>query len=340
MITVLKKGLLTTVQDRGRYDFGKFGISPAGAMDPFAYRLGNVLVGNQADEASLECTLIGPSLRFEDDHVFAVTGAEFSPTLNGVPVEANRALRAKAGDILELQSARSGVRGYLSFSGGVEVPLVMGSRSTDIKGKFGGHFGRSLKDGDRLLIGEHDEIPNLPFRFVSRSFGVDYESGAPLRVLPGPQADYFTESGLRAFFTGQYTVLAENDRMGYRLSGELPQFRDGKTSNIISDGVAMGAIQVSEKLLVLTADRQTTGGYAKIGCVISVDLPRLAQKKAGDILRFERVGIEQAEAAYLDQANILRRLEEHLNHDDILFRSVVSVGFEGRTFRAEVSRIG
>lgn len=307
-ITVLNPGVLTTVQDQGRIGYQQFGVSVSGVMDPRAMALANILVGNEHNEAVLECTMLGPQLRFDEANIIAVTGGNLAPTLDGTPLMTYRAYKVEAGQTLRFAGLRTGCRAYIAFSGGLDIPAVMGSRSTYMKAKIGGLGGRKLEKGDVIAFrSPKTAIKNLDKRSITPEFVPrDVYS---LRVVMGPQDDMFTEEGIRTFLSELYTVTAEFDRMGCRLDGKEIAHKDG--GDIISDGIAFGAIQVPSagKPIIMLADRQTTGGYTKIATVISADFRLLAQLKAGDKLRFEKVSIAAAQEALLAQRAALRTFE-------------------------------
>ena len=305
-ITVLSPGVLTTVQDRGRFGYQQYGISACGVMDPHSAALANILVGNPEDEAVLEFTLMGPHLKFHRDIAVAMTGADLSPTLDGIPMPMYQAVHVFAGQILRCLVPKTGCRAYLAFAGGLDIPVVMGSRSTDRKAHLGGVEGRPLKKWDEIafrnpFIPDRMEIRSLPREFAPRSL-------YPLRVILGPQEDAFTEEGMKTFLSGTYTVTQESDRMGCRLKGPaISHIGDG---NIISDGIAFGAIQVPAQgqPIIMLADRQTVGGYAKIANVITADFRLLAQLKPGDRVCFQPVSIQTAQNTLLAQRAALRAL--------------------------------
>ena len=291
-IKVTAPGALTTVQDSGRTGLQQYGIPVCGAMDQRAFRAANLLCGNDESAAVLEMTLMGGTFTFTADHVIALTGADMKPRLNGEDIENYKAFAVHEGDTLELGMAAKGCRCYLAAAGGIDVPVVMGSRSTDLKSRTGGYQGRSLKAGDVLEIGrtgtavpESSIKPQIP----------DFPRSARIRVIEGPQEYVFTAAGLETFYKSTYTLTDKCDRMGYRLSGQVIETRSG--SDIISDGIVFGSIQVpsSGQPIILMADRQTTGGYAKIATVCSFDLPVLAQMRPGDTVTFEKIVVEDAQ---------------------------------------------
>jgi KipI family sensor histidine kinase inhibitor len=303
---VLRSGLLTTVQDRGRIGCQKFGVTVSGAMDEVALRVGNILVGNDQSASGLEISFLGPRIRLLADVTLALTGAEMDVDLDGQPAPWYEAFRARAGQVLDIRHCTRGMRAYLTVAGGVDVPVRLGSRSTSLAAGFGGFQGRPLRDGDRLSVGPTMGKTARGFeRAVPRSWRPAFGSPQIVRVVFGPQDGAFTEAGRRTLLDATYEVSPSSDRMGYRLEG--PAIEHGGPADIISDWIPLGGIQVpgNGKPIVLLADRQTTGGYTKIATVISPDIPKLVQLRPGEAVRFRAVTVDEAEAA-------LRALERGL----------------------------
>ena len=309
---VIKGGMLTTIQDFGRSGYQSQGFSVGGAMDVRSFKLANLLLDNPENEAALEITLIGPVLEFTADTIIAITGGDFSPKLNDEPCPMYTAVYVKKGDVLAFGSARTGTRCYVAFSGYLAVPVVMGSRCTSLKSGIGGFKGRRLEAGD--YVGERIKRRYLPF-FLSRKLKApDYDSDdGVLRVVMGPQDGAFSRQGIETFLNSEYTVTGDFDRMGCRLDG--PIIAPKKTSDIITDGIALGAIQVPSagKPIILLSDRQTTGGYAKIATVISVDIPRLVQKKTDQKIRFKAVTVQEAQALFLQEISELEHMRKEIH---------------------------
>jgi len=309
---VLKGGMLTTVQDFGRNGYQSQGFSVGGAMDVRSFKTANMLLDNPENEAVLEITLIGPVLEFTSSTIIAITGGDFSPTLNGEPVPMYTAVYVNKGDVLKFGSARTGTRCYVAFSGYLDIPVVMGSRCTSLKSKIGGFKGRKLEAGDYVSLRIKRQY--LPF-FLSRKLPVpDYDSDpGVLRVVMGPQDSLFSKQGIETFLNSEYTVTSDFDRMGCRLDG--PIIAPKKTSDIISDGIAFGAIQVPSagKPIILLADRQTTGGYAKIATIVSVDIPKLVQKKTDQKIRFQTVTIQEAQKLYMEEIRELEHMRKEIH---------------------------
>ncbi|MDY6396538.1 MAG: 5-oxoprolinase subunit PxpB [Treponema sp.] len=290
-IKILVAGLLTTVQDKGTNGFQKYGISQSGAMDEMSFDLANSLCENPENRACLETTLCGPSLLFVTDCDFAITGAVFpEASLDGKPIEMNRKIHAKAGSLLHCGFASKGLRSYIAFSGGVLVPEVFGSRSTNLKGRIGGFNGRKLEAGDELALGfagchgKSMKESITPARKINPFFE-QKEEVLILRCMKSSQTDSFSEDNLRNFTRSTYLVAADSDRMGIRFTG--PALDCGKT-DIISDAIPFGAVQITSAGLpvVMAADRQTTGGYAKIACVKKESMCALAQAAPGAKVQF------------------------------------------------------
>lgn len=311
-LTVINPGLLTTVQDLGRTGYQQFGVSVSGAMDPRSCVTANILVGNSTGEGVLECTLIGPELRFEVATHIAICGGDLSPSLSGTPINTYQCHAVSPGDVLKFSGIKTGTRCYVAVAGGLDLPLVMESLSTDLKAKIGGYQGRKLEKGDVLpLKNPNQQVKKLPTRFISPE--VQQRPCYSLRVVLGPQDDHFPQESLATFFQETYRLTAQSDRMGCRLEGTaIQQTGDG---NIISDGIAFGGIQVPKegKPIIMLADRQTTGGYPKIAGVITADFRLLGQLKAGDQVQFQQVSIHQAQEALRCQNASYRLLEKMLN---------------------------
>lgn len=306
-ITILNPGLLTTIQDQGRVGYQQFGVPVSGAMDPRSAAFANILVGNGVEEAVLECTMLGPQIRFDADNCFAVCGGDLGAALNGTAIQTYRAYQAKAGDVLKFAMPKSGCRAFIAFAGGLDVPEVMGSRSTYMKAKIGGLEGRKLAKEDvipfkapKAVLKDMDDRHLYP-EFQTQK---DYR----IRVVMGPQDDYFTDAGIETFLSGTYTVTQEFDRMGCRLEGDAIAHKEG--GDIISDGISFGAIQIpsSGKPIIMLADRQTTGGYTKIANVITADFRIMAQLKAGDRVHFEKISIQEAQDILLAQRRAMKAL--------------------------------
>jgi biotin-dependent carboxylase-like uncharacterized protein len=293
LVLVEDAGPLTTVQDLGRPGHLRVGIPASGPMDREAFLLANRLIGNADNAAGLECTLIGPRLAFTDERLIAITGADMAPLLNGAPAPTWQGLPVRAGDVLRLGPARSGVRAYVAVAGGIDTPPVLGSRATYVRGRLGGVEGRALRRGDRVPLGPPTAARP---RRVPPERAPAYGGEPEVAVVLGPQDDRFTARGIAALFEAPYEMSPQNDRMGARLRGPFIEHTRGH--DIISDGVPLGGIQVvgDGQPIVLLADRQSTGGYTKIGTVCSFDIGRIAQTRPGGRIRFRRVTVAEAHA--------------------------------------------
>ena len=310
---VIQPGLLTTVQDRGRYGYQRYGVPVSGAMDGFSLRAANLLVGNDQGAACLEMTVVGPRLRFAAGSVIALTGGDLAIRIDGEPAPRWQAVSVSAGSVLSSEGMADGMRAYLAVAGGIDVPEVMGSRSTYTASRIGGLEGRALRAGDALWAGADgrdrtDGQRGLPDDLEP----VHYGHSHVIRAVLGPQADAFRAEAIETLFDSRYLVSIDSDRVGYRLEG--PRLRHETGADIISDGSPAGAIQVPANgmPIVLMADRGPTGGYAKIGTVISADLGRLAQARPGDAVTFRQVTSDQAVEALIEQEAILHSLDPDL----------------------------
>ena len=312
-IKILDAGLLTTVQDLGRYGFQRYGVSASGVMDEYSAKIANKLVGNKVGEAVLETTLKGVQIEFLQNTAVAITGGNCDVTLNGTKIELWQSYLVNRGDILKMGICRSGLRNYLAFSGGVDVPVIMNSKSTNLKAKVGGFNGRKLMTGDILSVGVGSlEAPLTLNKHYIPTYSKDIKVG----VILGQQDDHFTEAGIKTFLNETYTVTQESDRMGIRVSsvsGATIEHKNG--ADIISDGITFGAIQVpgSGQPIVMMADRQTTGGYTKIGNVISSDLAKLAQATPGTKVKFVEYTLEQAVQAIKNNDIIINNQNSYIS---------------------------
>lgn len=297
-LIVVDPGPLTTVQDLGRPGYQRLGIPPSGPLDRAAFVLANRLVGNPDAAAGLELTFRGPRLEVRRDCVAAVTGADMAMTVNGRPAPPWTAVRLHPGDVVAFGVAAAGSRAYLAVAGGLDVPPVLGSRATYLRGRLGGVEGRALEKGDALVVGPPARaLETLAGRAVAERHRPAYGAAVECRVVLGPQEDRFTPEGVAAFLEGPYEVTLQTDRMGYRLKG--PVIAHARGHDIISDGIPLGGIQVAGEgqPIVLLVDRQTTGGYTKIATVISADIGRIGQARSGNRVRFRQVSLAEAHAA-------------------------------------------
>jgi biotin-dependent carboxylase-like uncharacterized protein len=302
-IAVVAAGLSTTVQDFGRPGQGPAGISPSGAADPVALRLGNLVVGNPPDAAALEMTLTGGSFLFHKPCSIALAGSDFPATLAGKPIDIWRAYSVQAGDTLSIGATRSGARCYLCIAGGILVPPFLGSASTHLASALGGFEGRALRKGDELYIGESPQ-PFAP-RAISPATISAWSNRNLLRITDGPQSDWFPDFPLQTLCSAEYRVTEESNRLGLRLEG--PALRATTAGELITEGVPLGALQItpSGQPILLFVEQQTTGGYPKIANVISADLFRIGQLRPRDIIHFARVSLAEARTAWIEEQRIL-----------------------------------
>jgi urea carboxylase len=312
-IDVLKPGMLSQLQDLGRYGYQHLGVPVGGAMDEWSHRVANLLVGNAEDAATLEFVMIGPSLRFHEATEVAITGADLSPNVNGTAVTMNRRLDVPAGAQLDFGPRNNGMWGYLAVRGGFAAPSVMGSRSTYARGGFGGHQGRVLRKDDQLETFAAPRAGRAPVIEIPTSLPpVTVGSVLSLRVVPGEHWRDFGADAQDLLSRANYRISMKSDRMGYRLEG--PALLRTDSRDLISEAVNSGTIQVPPdgQPIVLMAERQTTGGYPKIAHVIGVDLPRLAQMAPQQELRFVPVTLEEAQGLYLERERELVELRKTL----------------------------
>ncbi|OCL26909.1 hypothetical protein U472_05325 [Orenia metallireducens] len=318
-LIVNKPGLLTTVQDQGRYGYQRYGMPVAGAMDSYAFQIANLLVGNRRNTPALEITLLGPEIGFEGSCRIAITGAELGAEINGKRIYPWSSVKVDSGDRLIFKGAQQGCRAYLAVSGGIEVDEVMGSSSTYLRGQIGGYQGRSLKAGDSLKVVDTDKgnfsgIIKIPKQYIS-----EYRRESKIRVVAGPQFSHFSQKEIDKFFNSNYTISAQSDRMGYRLEGAKLSHR--QSADIISEGISLGAIQVpgDGQPIIMMADHQTTGGYTKIANVISVDIATLAQMKPGELISFSLLSIKEAQRLYREREIMLKKLEKMINRIYLIY---------------------
>ncbi|MET3575003.1 biotin-dependent carboxyltransferase family protein [Bhargavaea ullalensis] len=324
MIKVEQPGLQTSVQDLGRPGFQQYGVVAGGAMDTVSLRIANMLAGNAPDCAAIEAAISGPALLFEEDRLIAMAGADLSAEIGGMRVPMCRPVAVRKGSVLRFGRPVSGCRVYIAVAGGIDVPKVMGSRSTYMKAGIGGYRGRLLQKGDRLPAGTPSgAAASITVRLLAEGAGNPFSATdwsvaeecctslkreAVVRMMRGPQWDWFDEASRERFFGEVFTVSSESDRMGYRLKG--PSLQLSEPRELLSEAVVPGSVQVPSggSPILLMADRQTTGGYPKIGQAATVDLPAIAQLPPGARLRFQEVSVAEAQAALVRQARELAEL--------------------------------
>ncbi|MGF6244687.1 antagonist of KipI [Paraburkholderia sp. GAS38] len=317
-IEVIKPGALSTFQDLGRTGYQHLGIPVNGVMDERAHRLANALVGNLPQGATLEITLMGPVLKFHHEAVIAISGADLGARIEGEPLALDQVAVVAAGSELSFGKRSAGLRAYLAVRGGFAVDAAMGSASTYTRGGYGGHAGRPLKKGDLLETGPYVQSSKLArLAQVAKSLSSAFDDAvalppdAPIRVIPGREWTYFSSHARQALEAAPYRISPQSDRMGYRLEGEKLELTEPR--EVVSEAVSFGSIQVPAdgQPIILMADRQTTGGYPKIGHVCAVDLPRLAQKMPGETIRLKVVDLGTAQRLMLSQERSFTALEQH-----------------------------
>ncbi len=319
-VKVLHPGLLTTIQDLGRYGFQSYGVIVSGAMDRYSLRVANLLVGNQENEAGLEITLFGTTLLFENDHLIAITGGDLHALIDGKKAGLWRPIFVKKGSILQFKTPITGCRAYVAFAGGFAVPEIMGSKSTYLKAGIGGFHGRALQKGDLIECGEMNKDNQYIFSkagsmvggfswFVDYSQLICFEQEQTIRVIKGLEFDRFDDDSKRLLFSQPFTVTTQSDRMGYRLEGPVLQLE--KEFELLSEGVTQGTVQIppNGNPIILMADRQTTGGYPKMAQILSADLASVAQLRPKAKVYFKEVTHEEAESEFLAKERILDEIK-------------------------------
>ncbi|SFG03155.1 5-oxoprolinase subunit C family protein [Pontibacter chinhatensis] len=330
-LTVLKPGLLTTVQDFGRFGHQRQGVVVGGAMDKIALRIANLLVGNHENAAALELAMQGPALRFEQDQVIALAGADLSASINGEPIRLWRPVLVKAGSILRFGKPTYGNYAYLAVAGSIKVPQVMGSCSTYLRAGMGGLEGRALQKDDTLYFGETSETNKLVLSallmqakketsFTEASWWPEpellprYEPNPVLRAMPGLEYSWFSENSREYIWQQKYKLTAQSDRMGYQVQGTALALEEKR--ELLSTAVTFGTVQVPPHgdPIILMADSQTTGGYPRIAQIITADLPKLAQVQPGGTIQFEEVSLEQAQHCYYQQEKTMLALQQAIHN--------------------------
>jgi len=310
-IEILSPGLQTTVQDLGRFGFGRYGVAPSGALDPFALRIGNLLVDNLENQACLETTLLGLRIKALTDVLIAVTGANLQPQVDKRPFEMWCTHILNKGEILSFMGPSSGCRSYIALGGGIDIPPVMGSKSTSLPSGFGGLEGKALEAGAILF----SESPQAKLLATQRKFEPKWIPVYPnkwiVRVIWGPQDDDFTEQGRQSFLKSSYEVSSESDRTGIRLVGPLIHRKTDIPESIISEGQISGNIQVpGDGKPIIILGETVSGGYRKIATVISADLPLLGQIRPGDEIHFKAISLDEANQALRKMESRIQRFKE------------------------------
>ncbi|MEA1882309.1 MAG: biotin-dependent carboxyltransferase family protein [Candidatus Marinimicrobia bacterium] len=307
-ISVLQGGLQSTVQNLGRYGYTHFGISASGAGDQLSLRIGNLLVGNPDSFSGLEMTLIGGKYQFNADAFIALSGSEFHVNLDGDPFPFHNCIYIRKGQILYIGGTKNGARCYLSVRGGFDVPKYLSGTTTHVMSGLGGFKGRPLQKGDELKIGSLENV-SQPIN-IKQTLEIDYHI---LRITNGLQSGYYDDNAWESFTTQSYTVSENSSRMGVRLQGE--PIRSKKGNEILTEGIPLGAIQIpgGGEPIISFVEHQTTGGYPKMANVITADMCKVGQLKPGDLFKFQRVTIEEAEKLRLKQESYIQKLKN--GHD-------------------------
>lgn len=318
-LQIIKSGSFTTVQDLGRSGYQRYGVVVSGGMDDYALRAANLILGNDENDAVLEMTMQGPIIRFEHNTRISICGADFSATINGRNVPMWRPICVKAGSVLEFGYAADGCRTYLAVSGGIQLPPVLESRSTYVRGGMGGLSGRALQKEDTLPITKQLDLRNASFGtkpfgieqwYLSQSILPVYSNHPVLRFIEGPEYKLFEDKSIEALMQEQFTIDPQSDRMGYQLKGHALRLKH--PYEMLSEAVTVGTMQIppSGDPILLLKDRQTTGGYPRIAQVITVDIPLLAQLKPHDTVRFQEVTHEEAEKLFIERERQFRLIKQ------------------------------
>ncbi|MCC9135623.1 biotin-dependent carboxyltransferase family protein [Pontibacter silvestris] len=328
-IKIEKAGLLTTIQDTGRYGYQKDGIIVSGAMDATALRIANLLVDNNENEAAIEVTLVGPKIRFHENHLIAITGADLAPEIDGEQVQMWRPVYVKAGSLLQFKGPVNGSRAYIAISGSIAIPKVMNSYSTYLRAEFGGLNGKALQAGDvipckdpatdilallkkRGLTNSDKAFIEVKWKLAPQLYPA-YEENPTIRVVKGTEYELFSESSKSYLWKEKFQITSQSDRMAHRLQGVNLSLQED--TELISSAVTFGTIQVPAQgsPIILLADRQTTGGYPRIAQVITADFSQLAQIQPGKIVRFTEVTLQQAQQLYVKQEQNIEQIKRALD---------------------------
>ncbi|MBB6443593.1 5-oxoprolinase subunit C family protein [Bacillus benzoevorans] len=331
MIKIIKPGLLSTIQDMGRFGFQKYGVGSSGAMDLFSHRIANILTGNNENAPTIEMTLLGAEILFQEDSLIAICGGNLSPAITGGSlIPAWRPVLVKKGTVLHLRAAKQGCRTYLAVAGGFSVPKLMNSASTYLRAEMGGFRGRALQSGDEISVNPRSTLAGYiaeylnaslnhkPFAaadwFVSPNLIPSFENNPVIRVMEGRHYHLFSEDSKKQLFNSLFHVIPQSDRMGCRLQG--PPLQLENPQELLSEAVTYGTIQVPAdgNPIVLLADRQTTGGYVKMAQIASVDFPLIAQAKPGDRIHFKKISHEEAQRLYIEREKNLLQLKQGILH--------------------------
>ncbi|OPJ64757.1 biotin-dependent carboxyltransferase family protein [Clostridium chromiireducens] len=326
-ITVLNPGLLTTIQDLGRSGYQKYGVIVSGAMDTYAMRLSNIVIGNKENEGVLEITMVGPVLQLQKGILFSIAGADISPTIEGKAVPMNRPIYIKEDCILKFGACKSGCRSYLAVAGGFDIPIVMDSKSTYLRAQLGGLEGRALTKNDVINVGIKSTISSriasklmeikCDGDFIAASWHVKGYAkkkceNTVIRVFEDRQFKYISYESINKFFCSEFNIDTKSDRMGYRLYGPKIEFKE--KLEMISEEVSVGTIQIPPdgNPIILLADKQTAGGYPKIAHVASVDVQKIVQLKPNEKVTFKKITLKDAEKLYFQREKYISDIKESI----------------------------
>ena len=312
-IIIEEPGLLSTIQDLGRFEYQKYGVPTSGALDSLAFQIGNILLGNSYENPGIETTMIGPTIKFKSNMWICITGAQSSPTVDGHEIQMWKPIYVKENSILKWGSLNWGIRSYILFNMNMEIEKTMNSYSTNTSLEIGGHKnGSPLQKGDKInLINSHHSIPTLNNSFKYTKHYIPQENNITLRIILGPHDDYFSQYEINKLLSSEFIITPQSNRIGYRLSG--PKIKHSKKSDIISEGGALGSIQIpgEGQPIILLHDRGTTGGYPKIATIASVDIPKISQAKPGQIIKFKEIDIEESISLLRSSNQVLHNLNSN-----------------------------
>jgi len=314
-IIIEEPGLLSTIQDLGRFEYQKYGVPTSGALDSLAFQIGNILLGNPSKNPGIETTMIGPKIKFKSNMWICITGAQSSPMINENKIQMWKPIYVKKNSILTWGSLNWGIRSYILFNMNMEIEKTMDSYSTNTSLGIGGYnAGSPLQKGDKInLINSLNSIPSLNNNFDYTKHYIRQNNDITLRIILGPHDDYFSHNEISKFLSSEYLITPQSNRIGYRLSG--PKIKHVKKSDIISEGGALGSIQIpgEGQPIILLQDRGTTGGYPKIATIATVDIPKIAQAKPGQIIKFNKIDIEESISLLRSNKQILHNLNSNYN---------------------------
>ena len=312
-INIKEPGILSTIQDLGRFEYQKFGVPTSGALDSLAFQIGNILLGNSSDNPGIETTLIGPTIKFKSNMWICITGAQSSPILNDNKIQMWKPIYVKENSILKWGQLNWGIRSYILFNMNMEIEKTMNSYSTNTSLEIGGHKnGSPLQKGDKInLINSHHSIHTLNNSFKYTKHYIPQENNITLRIILGPHDDYFSQYEINKLLSSEFIITPQSNRIGYRLSG--PKIKHSKKSDIISEGGALGSIQIpgEGQPIILLHDRGTTGGYPKIATIASVDIPKITQAKPGQIIKFKEIDFEESISLLRSSNQVLHNLNSN-----------------------------